>query len=409
MEKDILKPILIGVSILVVTISGYFYLNRPPAVIPVKTTVQQNTQPESLPDDNTPMLTEKNIGRMLNEHIAESSIPNSQAVTMQSDVAEIRSAALKKADERDLESALSMLKGIADKYPPALVDIGIIYINMEKFDEAIRFLDKAVQSGIDGFFTKKAYAVAYYKKNDLKKALEYAQQGVRIKFDNELQALCDRIAREIETQRGFISEGTSHFVIVFDGYSNGYISRKVLGFLEDAYRTISADLNVPDAPTTVILYTNRDFYDVTGAPFWAGGEYDLYDGKIRVPIRGAETTEAVLKTVLFHEYVHAVVGTTNNRLPHWFREGLAEYYAKRGSRTIGQVVPLSRLEQSFAGVDTIMAYQESYSAVSCLIDRYGAYRIKSLIAEVSKGKDFKKAFGEILLPYDEFLSKWDRS
>jgi len=114
--------------------------------------------------------------------------------------------------------------------------------------------------------------------------------------------------REKNAHRNFASESTNHFKVQFDGYEHGRLSRTVIGVLEDAYSQIGRDLDYyPSEPITVILYTNQDFRDVTQAPGWAGGYFDLRDGKIRVPVRGAEGKEALLRTVLFHEYVHALI------------------------------------------------------------------------------------------------------
>lgn len=128
-------------------------------------------------------------------------------------------------------------------------------------------------------------ALAYYKMDDLDKSLHNIEIGLSMKSDQQLQFLHDKIRRERRTQQKFIDESTRHFKVIFDGHENGNISRKVLGILDDAYRFAGKELNYfPDQPITVIIYTEKEFFDTTLAPGWAGGAYDFIGGKIRIPV-----------------------------------------------------------------------------------------------------------------------------
>lgn len=315
--------------------------------------------------------------------------------------------------EGNYGAALALLKERTAQDKTLLIDIGILLLKQGSYDEAIRSLEEAVQHIGNDFTTRKALAFAYYKKDDLEQSLLNAEKGLAVKQDLELQTLYDRIAREHRVQRGFISESSAHFKVVFDGYEHGGISRKVIGILEDAYRSIGNELgHFPSEPVTVILYTNKDFYDTTQAPGWAGGSYDPYDGKIRVPVKGAEGNEALLKRVLFHEYAHAVVFSLTRTCPLWINEGIAEYYSGRGGRRAGQVIPLNYLERSFGWLNDRVgiAYLVSYSAVAHLIERYGAYRVKEALLSLSRGNDPNKAFTDAFsMTYNDFVAKWGKS
>jgi hypothetical protein len=162
----------------------------------------------------------------------------------------------------------------------------------------------------------------------------------------------------------------------------------------------------------VILYTNHDFRDVTQAPGWVGGFFDKSDGKIRVPVKGAEGKEAILRIVLFHEYVHALIYSITRNCPLWIHEGMAEYYSKGPSQKVGQLIPLNNLENSFAGLTgrgIAAAYAESHSAVSYLIDRYRPHRIKDLLVSLSRGNNMNMAFTDSFhISYTEFIDKWGK-
>jgi len=57
-----------------------------------------------------------------------------------------------------------------------------------------------------------------------------------------------------------------------------------------------------------------------------------------------------------------------------------------------------------------IAYQESYSAVSYLIEKYGMYRMKEMLESLSKGSDpdqaFRNAFSKT---YADFIKEWGKT
>src|SRR5687768_17815699 len=55
----------------------------------------------------------------------------------------------------------------------------------------------------------------------------------------------------------------------------------------------------PSVALDVILYSNKQFQDITRAPAWAGGGYD---GRIRLPIGGALKSPQVLDRVRSEEH-----------------------------------------------------------------------------------------------------------
>jgi len=208
-----------------------------------------------------------------------------------------------------------------------------------------------------------------------------------------------------------VEEQTVHFKAVFDGYEHGGVSRTVLGILEDAYREMGQQLDhFPLKPVTVVLYTEKDFFDITRLPAWTAG---AYDGRIRLPVRGIEKESGLsLRQVLYHEYVHALVHSITPRAPMWLNEGLAEYLVPRGFHKVGQAIPIQSLENSFPLGDQrlmALAYAESFSAVSYLVEQHGLYAVKRLLMALSRGDALDAAFrGAFPISYDEFASTWGR-
>ncbi len=79
----------------------------------------------------------------------------------------------------------------------------------------------------------------------------------------------------------------------------------------------------------------------------------------------------------------------------------------------GRIIPLNELHGSFMDIEESrvpIIYAESYSAVDYLIDRYGIFRVKTLLEELSGGREFKEAFKDLFfISYDEFQSAWEKS
>jgi tetratricopeptide (TPR) repeat protein len=218
--------------------------------------------------------------------------------------------------KKDYKTSAALCRQLAEKDAGAFLCVGLSHFMLGDYAASLTSFEKALEGRADEFTCRKYLAFAYYYVSNFEKSLFNAEKAVGIKKDSELEAFHARLLREKQAHLNFISESTKHFKIEYDGYEHGGISRTVIGMLEDAYSTIGRDLDYyPSEPITVILYTNHDFHDVTQSPGWVGGFFDKRDGKIRVPVRGAVGKEALLRIILFHEYVHALIYSITKNCP----------------------------------------------------------------------------------------------
>ena len=159
-------------------------------------------------------------------------------------------------------------------------------------------------------------------------------------------------------------------------------------------------------------------------------------GKIRLPSVGYERQPNVLKKILYHEYVHAVIhaitrqqlgGITNlpsPRVPFWLHEGLAQYLdggSEHGAvderlRPLARrqaMIPLTVLEGSFMGLNAAqvsLAYAESLSVVGYLVDRHGMYRVTRFLEALSRHQGLEAACREAFsLSCDALQTSWQSS
>jgi len=172
----------------------------------------------------------------------------------------------------------------------------------------------------------------------------------------------------------------------------------------------------PSAPINVILYSERQFHDITGAPEWSAGGFD---GQIRMPVRGAAQNLAEFDRVLTHELTHAMLKTIASRnLPAWLNEGLAMYFEGRDTaiseRRLAAArlfVPLAVLQTSFARLNAaqaVIAYEESAFATRALIDRIGSAGVGQLLQDLGAGQTMDQAIERFGITFAAFESDLER-
>ncbi len=146
----------------------------------------------------------------------------------------------------------------------------------------------------------------HHRNNELDEAVRVYEQALTYApGDKTVMARLERVREEATLHRGFFQSQGAHFTVMFEGPSDEELSRKVLDVLEAAYwRVGTALLTFPERVIPVVLYTEQQFRDVTRSPGWAAA---AYDGRIRVPVRGALTNPEELERVLTHEFTHALV------------------------------------------------------------------------------------------------------
>ena len=335
------------------------------------------------------------------------------------------SLAWKQLDGRQYQDALLNFQSAVQLKPDEssfFLGQGLVYYRLNESDRAVEPLKQAIDLDPKKPDAYKIIGDIYYQRNEMEMAAGYYEKALELDpSDPTLRHYLAKVRREEKVENAFQQQASRAFTVRFEGREEQEAARRVLQVLDEAHREIGQTFSYyPDQPITVILYTNQQFQDATETASWAGG---LYDGKIRVPIGGAEKNPTALRRTLFHEYMHAVVRAISRKqdVPQWLNEGLAVYFSETPSPRetnllqqikLGQsLVPLSRLHGGFTGMSSTqasIAYAESYSAVKTLVDRYGLYRLRQLLEDIGNRKEFAAAFAEqFMIPYETFQSDWE--
>jgi hypothetical protein len=308
----------------------------------------------------------------------------------------------------------------APNQPTLLLGAGVAAHLQAREDDARRFLLHALT--IDPAFTPASLLLGavFYQTGDIDAAITTYEQALAQAPDHpQLTRQLEAWRKEAALHGNFAGRKLGdHFTVLFEGPAEAQLADRAVTILESAYNQIGTALyTYPTEIVTVVLYTREQFRDVTQSPGWAGG---AFDGRIRVPVRGALQSQAEFERVLRHEFTHALIRSVAPRgVPFWLDEGLAVHFDGSSlARTHAQIretetrLPLTRLERSFSDLsaaDASLAYAESAVAVEALFEDAGAPAIVGLLADIGRGVAFSEAFERnILVPYAEFQKKLQR-
>ena len=303
---------------------------------------------------------------------------------------------------------------------------GYSFLRLEKYAEAEVELQEARAMGDPDVNVLHMLGKIYYNTDRMYEAFDVLEDAEWYDPENHaVKQMLEKVRRELAVEKGMEKEYGGHFVITFEGGENDDLGGEVLEVLEDAYNWIGLQLDhYPEKRVTVILYSRRQFSELTNSPDWAGG---LYDGKIRLPVGGITSVDARVRGLLYHEYMHVVVrDIVGNKVPAWFNEGLAEVAERHVTAAPMEVLalakqqdkllPLQALERSFhnlEGTQVALAYEQSYAVVHFLIERYGWHNVRDLLFALRENKTFFEAIEEVLgidsMTYKTLQRRWLRA
>lgn len=320
----------------------------------------------------------------------------------------------------DASKAAAIFRDALDRAPSnAILHYGSAQASLVlgRTDAAISSLKRAVEH--DPKFVQALVLLAQvaYGAADLELALRSLERAAALlPRDRELAAVLSRWKKESELHRGFQAQETGRFSILFEGPAQRAIGERVSSVLERAYWSIGKQLDLyPGAMLEVILYSNKQFQEITRAPAWAAGGYD---GRIRLPIGGASGAVPELDRIVIHEYVHSVVhSAATTGVPAWVHEGLASYlepgdksWVTRTLKGSAERIPLEDLAEGFRGLDSdtaSLAYAESHVAAGLLVERLQPY-VGAFLQLLGNGHTVDHALSRHGVEPEAFYAEWRR-
>jgi tetratricopeptide (TPR) repeat protein len=234
-------------------------------------------------------------------------------------------------------------------------------------------------------------------------------------LDERMQKLQSEFTVEKEFERG----GNFHFDLRYQDQIDRSTAFDLRGALDQARRDVGRDFSYwPRRKIVVLIYSADGFSQVRRGPDWSVG---LYDGKIRVPFPSNAAAQETVKPTLYHEYTHALIhDITHNKCPVWLNEGIAEHQEARlrapnlarlqAAVRQDKLIPLTSLDAAFKSRDANvagLAYQQSYSLVTFLVQKYRFYRIRRVLEAIGNDKTVEEAFrAEFRISMSQLEARW---
>ena len=247
--------------------------------------------------------------------------------------------------------------------------------------------------------------------------LEYSSQHLReaktawqkaYQIDPSIPGLKDRfdqVQDELPVESTFEKLSQSSFDIRYNEGVPRSTSYDIQSALITARREVGTDFKMwPRHKLLVLVYDAQQFRQMRqNTPDWVAGQFD---GKIRVPLPSAQLNQGLVRNIMFHEYTHALIyDLTAGHCPNWLNEGLAEYEGRTqfsqplkllaDAHHAQTLIPWAELSDRFGPTLPIeqvgLAYEQSYSMVAYLVDRYGFWRVRRLLKALAGGTPWETA------------------
>src|SRR5437763_724553 len=331
-------------------------------------------------------------------------------------------AAIFEISRGDLERALSDERTAvtyAPDEPALLMNVAYIYLRRHEYKQALDYLERAKRFVPDNPDVAKLAGWAHYGLNQLDQAVGEWKRALALRPDKELQAALEAALRDKKEEESYKENESAHFKLKYNGAAEPGLARDVLRTLEAHFSAIESELNyTPPESIGVVLYTDEAFRDITRAPSWSGA---LYDGRIRVPVRGLTSVDGELSRSLKHELTHSFVAQKTksacmglaascaNRAPTWIQEGLAEwvegYRSGDDAAALVQIfdekhsVPLGRLEGPWTRFDrdtAQYAYAWALANMEYIIQTDGITDMERILDRIGSGMATEQALREVL-------------
>lgn len=323
-------------------------------------------------------------------------------------------------DRGDAEKAAAIFREELDRSPDnaaLLYGAGYAASTLGRTDAAISFLKRSIECNPKFVQAMVLLSQIAYQSADLDLAVSTLEKAAAIApRDRRIAQQLDQWHREAAVHNHLDENTTARFKVLYEGATQKPIGDQVSALLESAYWRIGKAMNsYPSETLNVILYTNRQFQDITRAPAWAGGGYD---GRIRLPVGGALRSPKTLERVVTHEYVHAVIhNAAGDDVPTWINEGLASYmespdrsWVAAALRRADGRIPIEDLGDSFTEFDSdtaLVAYAESLIAGQLLCERLGP-NLGPFLQMLGSGHSVDQALSTVNIQPELFYAEWRR-
>ena len=235
----------------------------------------------------------------------------------------------------------------------------------------------------------------------------------------------------LDKMDSYAKKETDHFVVIYDPHTDPVIPEYFSEYLEGVQSQVSAAFDyTPKVKTYIEVFPTHEMFSVrTTGSTWLP-TVGASTGRI-IALVAPRAGKATLGTfnwarVLRHEYTHTVtLGVTDNRIAHWFTEGLAVYEEQSPvpwewvpmlyhAVSKKEFFPLDKLTWAFIRpkrpIDRQLAYAESFWICTYVEQTYGhdaILKMLDLMRHADRQEDvFPKVTGKSIPQFMSEFQAW---
>ena len=231
----------------------------------------------------------------------------------------------------------------------------------------------------------------------------------------------------LDMMDGFAKKESAHFIVTYDATQDPVIPEYFSDYLEGIYKDVCGDFHYePKVKTLIEVFPTHDAFSVrtTGAPWIA--TVGASTGRVIALTAPRESAGGTFNwaRVVRHEFTHTVtLGATDNRIAHWFTEGLAVWEEHSpipwewvpmmyDAVSHDKLFPIENLTWAFIRprepIDRQLAYAESYWIVTYIEQKYGHDANLELMEQEKLGHDLDDSFTAVFHENaDAFFKEFD--
>lgn len=330
--------------------------------------------------------------------------------------------------EDKVNEILKQVEAIDPNNASAYFEVAEQLDSMRQYPRAIAKYEVAVQRAPWWTAALNGLGLLYTQSGDedaAHKALDRAHEldPFNLRTTNYLKLL-DKMA-------SYARKETDHFVVIYDPHTDPVIPEYFSDYLESVQSQVCAAFNyVPKVKTYIEVFPTHEMFSVrTTGSTWLP-TVGASTGRI-IALVAPRVGKATMGTynwarVLRHEYTHTVtLGTTDNRIAHWFTEGLAVYEEKAPvpwewvpmlyhAVSKKEFFPLDKLTWAFVRpkrpIDRQLAYAESFWICTYVEETYGheaILKMLDLMRNADRQEDvFPKVTGKSIPQFMDEFQTW---
>lgn len=279
-------------------------------------------------------------------------------------------------------------------------------INLSRYDAADAILREILSAEPDNARALELLGESAIQTGRLQEGISLWERALALHPSESLAARMARARRLLAAEDGYEQSRGAHFELRFDGgEASPELADEILAYLEQTFSQLSTRFaHEPEAVIRVTLYSTRAFRDATSSPDWVGG---LFDGQIRIPIRGLTHLVPQMKQVLAHELAHCFMASrSRGNAPEWIQEGMAQVVEGKTARH-ARAELLAGRGSGGTEYDADFSYLKALSQMEFFLERWSAAHLNDLLDHLGRGDDIETSLrATIGTSYAEFLSAW---